>query len=95
MYVGCDVIIDYSATIAGFVGPGDFLSVGIQSDVLVVVMIHAAVGIAVGDVDGARRADREGIRHRIVKGRVSTRDVVEGDMKGRGGGKDVSNRRTR
>lgn len=92
--IGCVGIVDYSAAIAGLVGPCDFLPVGIQPDELVVVSIQAAVDITVSDVDGARRADREGIRHRVVKGRVCTRDVVEGDVEGRGGGKDVSNRRT-
>ena len=92
--IGWDGVVDYSAAMAGFVGPCDFNPVGIQPDELVVVSIQAAVEIAVGDVDGARRADREGVRHRIGKGRVCTRGVVEGHVEGRGGGKDVSNRRT-
>ena len=92
--IGCDVVGDYRARIAGVIAPCDFEAVGIQPDELVVVSIQAAVDITVSDVDGARRADHEGIRHRVVKGRVCTRGVVKGNVEGRGGGKDVSNRRT-
>jgi hypothetical protein len=92
--IGCDVVGDYRAHIAGVIAPCDLKAVGIKPDELVVVSIQAAVDITVCDVDGARRADREGIRHRVVKGRVCTRDVVEGNVEGPGGGKDVSNRRT-
>ena len=50
--IGCDVVGDYRARIAGVIAPCDLKAVGIQPDELVVETTQAAVGIAVGDADG-------------------------------------------
>ena len=87
--IGCDVVGDCRTAAAGLIVECDFSSVGIQSDVLVVVSCQAAVEIAVGDVDGARRADREGVRHRVDRGVESIRGRVVGHVEC----DDVSRRR--
>ena len=87
--IGCDVVGDCRTAVAGLIVECDFNSVGIQSDELVVVICQAAVKIAVGDVDGARRAHREGIRHRVDRSVESIRGRVEGHLQCN----DVSRRR--
>ena len=66
--IGFDGIVDNRTETARVIVESNFLSVSIQTDVLVALTIVAAIGITVGDVDYTNGTRSESIRHCVHNG---------------------------